>query len=380
MAVSFEGRRRCECSLSFSQLQGKKAKEKQRCLRAIPRMSVFDHWHPVLLGKDLKKKPVGIRLAGKELVLFRAGPGQIGVLNDCCVHRRMRLSRGTVDGDRLRCRYHGWTYDCSGNGESPGTPKLQAQTEAFDVQERLGAIWVKPRETQPAFPHFDVNGWYHICTLFHQANAPLELVVDNFCEIEHTPTTHAIFGFPLDRMQEVQVRFETTDTTVRVINHGPPKRFTPIFRWLIGIGKDYQFNDDWTTYFSPVYSVYDHWWSCPKTNKQCRVRWKLFIFYTPIDERSTAVTTFAFSKSTYPGPAGGVRLFNWLFRRKLDHELWLDVQILQDLADKNPSIDGMKLSRFDRVLGLNRERIDRVYRGLAAKATESTEQEDRICT
>jgi hypothetical protein len=33
------------------------------------------------------------------------------------------------------------------------------------------------------------------------------------------------------------------------------------------------------------------------------------------------------------------------------------------LADKNPDIDGMKLSRFDRVLGLNRERIEAIYRG-----------------
>ncbi len=45
------------------------------------------------------------------------------------------------------------------------------------------------------------------------------------------------------------------------------------------------------------------------------------------------------------------------------HEVWLDTQILAGLADKSPNIDGMKLSRFDRVLGLNRERIERIYRG-----------------
>jgi hypothetical protein len=39
------------------------------------------------------------------------------------------------------------------------------------------------------------------------------------------------------------------------------------------------------------------------------------------------------------------------------------VRILEGLADKNPNIEGMKLSRFDRVLGLNRERIERIYRG-----------------
>ena len=46
--------------------------------------------------------------------------------------------------------------------------------------------------------------------------------------------------------------------------------------------------------------------------------------------------------------------------------LGLDVRILEGLADKNPSIEGMKLSRFDRVLGLNRERIESIYRGNGA--------------
>src|SRR5246127_2256170 len=94
-----------------------------------------------------------------------------------------------------------------------------------------------------------------VCNLHHPVNAPLELVLDNFCEIEHTPTTHAFFGYPLDRMQEVQVEFHPTDTSVRVVNRGPRKPITAPLRWMVGIGRDYQFMDDWTTHFSPVYSV-----------------------------------------------------------------------------------------------------------------------------
>jgi catechol 2,3-dioxygenase-like lactoylglutathione lyase family enzyme len=32
----------------------------------------------------------------------------------------------------------------------------------------------------------------------------------------------------------------------------------------------------------------------------------------------SALTTFAYTKSSYPGPAGGARLFKWLLRRKLE--------------------------------------------------------------
>ena len=46
----------------------------------------------------------------------------------------------------------------------------------------------------------------------------------------------------------------------------------------------------------------------------------------------------------------------------LDKEIQRDVQVLESLASQESSINGMKLSRFDRVLGLNRERIERVFR------------------
>jgi phenylpropionate dioxygenase-like ring-hydroxylating dioxygenase large terminal subunit len=331
-------------------------------------MANLAHWHPVLCSCDLGKKPVGVRLCGKDMVLFRGSDGRIGALEDCCPHRRMRLSLGKVINERLQCGYHGWTFDCSGAGESPGTPKLHACARSFDAVERHGVIWLKPPDAQPMFPPFDVDGYYHVCTLDHQAKAPLELVVDNFCEIEHTPTTHAFFGYALERMNEVTVRFEPTPSSVRVINQGPPKSISPPLRVLLGIGKEYLFHDDWTTYFSPVYSIYNHWWADPRTGRESRVRWKLFIFFVPVDEQATRIMTFAFTRSSYPGPAGGLRLFRWLLRRMLDKEIWLDVRILENLADKNPVVEGMKLSRFDRVLGLNRERIDRIYRGRKSAA------------
>jgi phenylpropionate dioxygenase-like ring-hydroxylating dioxygenase large terminal subunit len=326
-------------------------------------MALLDHWHPVLLSRDLGRAPASVRLAGTELALFRTPDGQIGALEDYCPHRRMKLSCGTVAGDRLRCRYHGWTFDRQGHGESPGTPKLQACARSFDAVERHGAIWVKSTEANPEFPHFHVDGYFNICNLSHRARAPLELVLDNFCEIEHTPTTHDFFGYPLERMQEVEVEFLPTDTTVRVVNRGPRKPFARVFSWILGVGRDWQFMDDWTTYFSPVYSVYDHWWQHPVTGKPSRVRWRLYIFFVPIDDTETAVFTFAYTKSSYPGPAGGARLLAWLMKRKLDYEIRLDVNILEGLADKDTRLEGMKLSRFDKALGLNRERIAKVYRG-----------------
>jgi phenylpropionate dioxygenase-like ring-hydroxylating dioxygenase large terminal subunit len=345
-------------------------------------MGVFDHWHPILPANQLRRRPVAVRLHGTDVVLFRTSSGQVGALADQCPHRRMRLSLGCVVGERLQCPYHGWTFDCRGSGQSPGTPKLQTTARGFETRERLGVIWLKSAESQPEFPPFptlSMDGYFHLCTLHHQVRAPLEVTLDNFCEIEHTPTTHAFFGYELDRMAEVQVRFETTDKTVRVLNQGPPRQMAWVYRTLLGVRSRHLFYDDWTTHFSPVYSVYDHWWADPETGKENLVRWKLFIFFTPRDDRTTMLTTFVFTKSRYPGPAGCMRAVRWLLRRKIDHEIRLDMRILEGLADQSTDIDGMKLSRFDKVLVLNRERINRIYRG-RKNPQPAAHADDLVCS
>ena len=335
-------------------------------------MGMMDHWHPMCLSSSLKRRRVlGVQLCGCHIALFRTSAGQVGALDDQCPHRRMKLSKGTVVNDRLQCRYHGWTFNCEGAGESPGTPKLHACAGNYEVREEYGIIWMKPRDAQAKMPVLDIEGFFRMAEMEHVAPAPFEVAVDNFCEIEHTGTIHAIFGYQLAKLNEVQVRVESTDSTVRVVNVGPPKSMGWFINLLLGVKKNYVFTDDWTTYFSPVYSVYEHFSSDPETGKEARVRWRLFMFFTPVDDHHTRVTTLAYAKSKFFGPNGCLKPFRGLMRRKLQHEIDLDVETLANLANYDSSMEGMKLSRFDKALGLNRERINRIYRGIKAEKVES---------
>jgi phenylpropionate dioxygenase-like ring-hydroxylating dioxygenase large terminal subunit len=324
---------------------------------------MLDHWHPVLASRVLRADPVGVQLAGRLICLFRTSDGTAAAVDDVCPHRRLKLSVGKVVGARIRCQYHGWEFDACGNGESPGTPKLTTCTESFDVREEYGQVWVKSRNSVARFPEIEPTGFFHLATFRHTVPAPLELTVDNFTEIEHSGTVHKTFGYDLSRMNEVKVRFEVTDDSVRVVNVGPTKRLFGPFAWLLGIRAGDLFHDDWTTYFSPVYSVYDHWWTSPDGGREAMIRWRLYMFFWPTDADNTAVTSFVYAKSRYPGPAGGLRLAKYLFRREIDREIRQDISMLAHLADRSVDIDGMKLSRFDKVLGLTRERITRIYRG-----------------
>lgn len=329
-------------------------------------MGMIDHWHPMLPSRALRRKPVGVRLAGHDVALFRTGSGQVGALDDACPHRRMRLSLGKVVGEKLMCGYHGWTFDCAGNGESPGTPKLHACASSWEACEKYGYVWVKSKHSQPVMPEFDTAGWLLMCHTEHRAKAPLELTLDNFCEIEHTPMVHELFGYELDRMKDVTVAYEATDDAVTVTCRGPHKPISLYMRFLIGMKKGWHFNDVWTTRFSPVYSVYDHFWTDPATGKEAWVKWRAYVFFTPVDDRETRVTAFTYAKSKWPVPPhGGLLAFRGFTRRKVEREIGGDVGILEGLASHDTSLEGMKLSRFDKALGLNRERIERIYRGNA---------------
>jgi len=327
-------------------------------------MAMLDHWHPVIRSRDVRGAPVGVKLAGREIVLFRDEAGRVGALTDVCCHRRMRLSKGAVVHGRLKCPYHGWTFDIAGRGESPATPKLHACVESFETQEALGVIWIKSSGSPAPLPVFDVGGFLPIAILERRVKAPLEVVLDNFCETEHTATVHQVFGFDPAQLAQVKVRYEATDTTVTVHNSGPPKRIPQPIRFLIGVGRGQLFHSSWVTYFSPVWVLIDHWWADPATGREALVRWRVAMFFSPRDECDTVVWTFAYAKSRWPiYPGGGLRPFRWLVKRGLETELDLDFYLIENLADPNPSLEGMKLSRFDRPLALNRERIQQIYRG-----------------
>jgi 5,5'-dehydrodivanillate O-demethylase oxygenase subunit len=73
-------------------------------------------WLPVALSEDVKPgeaKP--LRIMSENFTLYRGESGQPHVVAQRCPHRGTQLSVGWVEGDNIRCRYHGWKFN--GNGQ-----------------------------------------------------------------------------------------------------------------------------------------------------------------------------------------------------------------------------------------------------------------------
>src|SRR4051812_19506833 len=72
-------------------------------------------WFVACTSAQLRRGQVlARRLQGTPLALFRTDGGAIAALLDRCPHRNVPLSAGTVRGDALECRYHGWRFDGAG--------------------------------------------------------------------------------------------------------------------------------------------------------------------------------------------------------------------------------------------------------------------------
>ncbi|MGB3406687.1 MAG: Rieske 2Fe-2S domain-containing protein [Jannaschia sp.] len=325
-------------------------------------MTLLNHWHPTIKSNQLKRKPVLVQLCNEEIVLFRSVADSIGALKNRCPHRGMRLSQGWVENDEIVCPYHAWRYAADGKGISPSTPNLKPCVFSFSVIERYGIIWIKSATSSAIFPDFNLQGHLFAGVVTQDIQAPLEVVVDNFSDIEHNPTTHTYFGYSYENLAKIKSHIETTDDTVRVINKGSQQPLP----WLVekiffNVHSGDQFVNDWKTYFSPVYSTFDQSWVDAVTDKPRRIQVKLVVFYIPTGNDQTRVMIFVFVNSIINKlmfQLLGGPIVRWF----VDYELKKDIDILENLADKKMALSEMQLGRHDRVLGENRKRIDRLYR------------------
>ena len=121
------------------------------------------YWLPALLPEELPAPdcpPVRVRLLGERLVAFRDSAGRIGLVEEFCAHRRVSLWFGRNEEGGLRCPYHGWKYDVTGQCvDLPSEPEETGMRRricltAYPCLEQGGVIWayMGPKELQPPAP------------------------------------------------------------------------------------------------------------------------------------------------------------------------------------------------------------------------------------
>ena len=106
-------------------------------------------WVPFLPADAVTRggEPFPVRLMGEDLLAFRREDGQVGLIDTACAHRRAPLLYARNEGCGLRCVYHGWQFDVTGQcTDMPAEPatsrfKQHIKIKAYPVRERNGVLW-----------------------------------------------------------------------------------------------------------------------------------------------------------------------------------------------------------------------------------------------
>ncbi|WP_429932922.1 aromatic ring-hydroxylating dioxygenase subunit alpha [Agrobacterium vitis] len=121
------------------------------------------YWQPVALTEQVGEVPLGFRMFGEDLVVFRTTTGEYGILDKHCCHRGTSLEFALPTECGLRCCYHGWHFGVNGKVlETPGDPpgstlKDRLYQGAYPAKEYKGLIfgYFGPLEDMPEFPLYD---------------------------------------------------------------------------------------------------------------------------------------------------------------------------------------------------------------------------------
>jgi phenylpropionate dioxygenase-like ring-hydroxylating dioxygenase large terminal subunit len=135
----------------------------------------------------------------KPVVLFRGESGRYVALDDRCCHRGAPLSMGRVEGDCIRCMYHGMKYDPTGVCiQIPGQERIpeSLRVHSYPVEERGRLIWIWMGDPALADPDLIVDyaplhdpDWRGMPAYLHY-DANWLLIVDNLSDFAHLAFVH----------------------------------------------------------------------------------------------------------------------------------------------------------------------------------------------
>jgi phenylpropionate dioxygenase-like ring-hydroxylating dioxygenase large terminal subunit len=218
-------------------------------------------WFPVAASTEFEAGgvPIRLRLLGEDFLGFRSPDGKLGVIDHQCAHRCASLFYGRNEEGGIRCVYHGWKFDTSGQCvEMPSEPpetdyKEGVKLRAAQVQEKYGAVWVYlgDAETPPPLPAFDfdkippdeleVSLLFRECSYLQALEGDIDTSHVGFLHggankpEDHEPGTHAYYmSLPQNRhpkYEAIETPYGTTYTAYR--QFGPEKTNHRVAHFLL---------------------------------------------------------------------------------------------------------------------------------------------------
>jgi len=169
-------------------------------------------WYVVALSQEIPRgKVLGRHYFEQDLVLYRSESGVLRVADAFCPHMGAHLGKvGVVEGDLLRCGFHGFRYDHGGRCVATaygGPPPARARLRLWELREQNGMVlvWYDPLGRPPAWevPRLDDDRWtpmrWH---RFSIATHPQE-TTENSVDFGHFTSVHGFVDGSITRRLEL---------------------------------------------------------------------------------------------------------------------------------------------------------------------------------
>ena len=187
---------------------------------------VRDQWYVAAYGHEVGRTLLARTICGEPLALYRTEDGEPVALADRCVHRHFPLSESRLDGDRIVCGYHGFTYEKSGSCVFvPGQQRIPrtARVASYPIVEQDSFVWVwigDPALADPAAipraPWLADPEWTSVSGMEPVA-ARYSLLVDNLLDLSHETYLHGGYiGTPEVADTPIDTEVDEANAIVRV--------------------------------------------------------------------------------------------------------------------------------------------------------------------
>jgi phenylpropionate dioxygenase-like ring-hydroxylating dioxygenase large terminal subunit len=165
-------------------------------------------WFPVSASADIAPGEVRrLECFGRELVLFRTDAGVAQALDAYCPHLGAHLGvGGKVEGESIRCPFHGWRFD--GTGSCVDVPYAKrippsARVKRYPTCERNSFVWAwhDPDERDPFFeipslPQVESPGWAETFRKTWRIRSQIQEMGENGADSAHFPVVHGSAAVP----------------------------------------------------------------------------------------------------------------------------------------------------------------------------------------
>lgn len=278
------------------------------------------HWYIACEIKSIARKPHAFSAFNKRLVAFRGSDGKVAVLDDRCAHRNAPLSAGFVDGNLLRCPYHGWGYNSDGVAEDiPACPSQAPAAskpciKSWSAIEQDGYVWFsltdQPATERPMpFAHINESGWTTF-TMKTRFAGSVESCLENFLDCPHATFVHN-FWFRKPTAKAVHAKVNATSDGAVASYFDEPREGSVVWKFLSRSKSTMEHTD---RFIAPATTKVDYIFSDKR-------HYIITSSCTPVSESETCVytaITFRFGKIGW-----FIRLFfeplsRWIIRQDVD--------------------------------------------------------------